>query len=125
VHLLDKIVPSVEHNKDQGVKLHMNGWTAGKFNSARAHQHSGLRVALGINSVGDAADTLDPEHEALLVALDRVYINADMRVLEHLRRHDAAAYERYKKELHTTRPFPPDEGEDLPTQTPPPGDDQS
>ncbi len=124
VHLMDKIVPSVEHNKDQGVKLHMNGWTAPKFNSARADQHSGLRVALGINSVGDAADTLDPNHEALLVALDRVFINADLRVLEHLRRHDDAAYERYKAELHTVRPFPPEQAADTPTSPTTPGDDK-
>jgi 5'-deoxynucleotidase YfbR-like HD superfamily hydrolase len=122
VHLIDKIVPSIEHNKDQGVKLHTKGWTAHEFGSARAAQHGDLRAKLKINSIGSAAQVMDWHYEALLIALDRVFINADVRVLEHLRRHDDAAYERYKAELHTVRPFPPDEGEDLPSQ--PPGADQ-
>lgn len=120
VHFLDKAVPSVEHNKDKGVKLHMNGWTASKFDSDRAYQHSGLRGALGINSVGTAASVLDPQHEALILACDGIFLAVDAKVKEHLRQHDAAAYERYKAELHTTRPFPPDNDDPSPT----PGDTQ-
>lgn len=122
VHFLDKALPSVEHNKDQGVKLHMRGWTASKFDSDRAYQLSGLRGALGINSVGTAANMLDPEHEALILACDGIFLAVDAKVREHLRQHDAAAYQRYKAELHTTRPFQPepDDGTNLPN----PGDDQ-
>lgn len=122
VHFLDKAAPSVEHNKDKGVKLHMNGWTALKFGSARADQLSDLRGALGINSVGTSARILDPEHEALILACDGIFRLADAKVKDHLRQHDAAAYERYKAELHTTRPFPPEQDDEPTPQTP--GDDQ-
>lgn len=122
VHLLDKSVPSVEHNKDKGVKLHLTGWTAFKFGSARADQLSDLRGALGINGVGTAANIFDPEHEALILACDGIFRLADSRVKKHLRQHDNAAYAEYRKELHTTRPFPPEQDDD--TNLPNPGDDQ-
>lgn len=80
-------MPSIQHTRDGSVKLYVKGWTPERFVEARAQQLAELRAACGINATGTAADSLDPEHEALLLALDEVYRLADARVLDRLRIH--------------------------------------
>ena len=86
VHLLDKIVPCVEHLRDGAAQLQASGWTAARFGQARAEQLAELRARLGVNARGTAADTLDVTHEALLLTLDQLYRAADAEVMQALER---------------------------------------
>ncbi len=85
VHLLDKVLPSIEHERADCAKLLKEGWTEQRFVEARAAQLAALRKKLHIEIDGAQVMTLDPQHEALLLVLDEVFRLADEQAAGSLR----------------------------------------